>query len=303
MTWKTLRLLRSGLTASAMAISMAAFGGGIADTWTVVHGGMGTLVLNADGTYYSSCVTLPTFPGAVCPAPQGTYTFGANTYVTFTGSDGSMVSYRLAGDATAPTTMTLIDRYYDGMIIDRGGEFKCSEFFDNTYYYSLGPLGVMCGTNEVCALGSGQLMGPRNADTHVFLAETSPGYLVVGHCPSTNTTTPTSLHVADLDGTSAYRTNKSWTASVTITVVDNLGSRVANARIHGYWTGGYQNEFYCTTDGAGTCVAPSGAIANRYTSEKLNVADIAHPSLKYSQPSNTDPDGDSNGTLITVRIP
>lgn len=299
---KFLKYMRGGFTAGAMAASIAAFGGGLADTWTVVHGGTGTLVLNADGTYYSSCVALPAFPGAVCPAPQGTYTFGASTYSTFTGSDGSMVSYLLGGTATAPTTMSLIDRYYNGLIIDRGPDFKCTEFYDSTYRYAQGPLGVLCGNDEVCALGSNQLIGPRNSDTWAFLAETTPGYFVVGNCPKP-TTGSTLSHIADLDGTSAQTSKKTWTASVTITVADESKSRIANATVSGYWLGGYQASFRCTTDSTGTCQVTTIGLAQKYTSEQLKVLDIFHPTLKYDPQSNTDPDGDSTGTAITVSKP
>ena len=66
----------------------------------------------------------------------------------------------------------------------------------------------------------------------------------------------------------------------------------------GTWKRG--NVGTCTTDASGTC---SVSLATRAKSEQFTVTGMTHASLAYDPTANSDPDGDSNGTVIKIRKP
>jgi hypothetical protein len=55
----------------------------------------------------------------------------------------------------------------------------------------------------------------------------------------------------------------------------------------------------CTTDANGTCSVTTKAKKN----EQFTVTAVTHASLSYDPAANTDPDGDSDGTVIRIRKP
>jgi hypothetical protein len=112
----------------------------------------------------------------------------------------------------------------------------------------------------------------------------------------------TRAHVSDLDGASGPYNRKRWRADVTITVTDDLGLPVGGAQVSGAWpastgTGGTTG---CVTGTAGTCTVWR-TVYERYASVQWTVTAVAHPTLAYDPAANGDPDGDSDGTRITVR--
>jgi PKD repeat protein len=106
------------------------------------------------------------------------------------------------------------------------------------------------------------------------------------------------LHVADLDGVGVFM-GRPWTAIITIAVQDDTGSAVVDADVHGEWQNG--TTVVCTTVSDGTCLVELGD--QRRKPVTYTVTDITHASLTYDPGSNTDPDGDSDGTTITVDRP
>ncbi len=106
------------------------------------------------------------------------------------------------------------------------------------------------------------------------------------------------VHVGDLDGSSAGG-GPNWTATVTITVHD-AGQNVVpvNTTVDVTWPAGFAGNASCNTDGAGQCEVTSGPIPNRNKTVTLTVTGI--PGTDYDQAENHDPDGDSDGTTITV---
>jgi hypothetical protein len=113
--------------------------------------------------------------------------------------------------------------------------------------------------------------------------------------------TPTRTHVADLDGRgSATNWWFVWRATVDIQIHDNLNQPVAQAEVDIDWSDGSEDS--CTTDSSGICRITgfqwiwSGSIA-------LSGVDVYHQELSYDPTANKDPDGDSNGTSITIRRP
>jgi hypothetical protein len=117
-----------------------------------------------------------------------------------------------------------------------------------------------------------------------------------------DTPTPTSLAVADLDGSSSSAgKGGKWSATVSVRVEDNLGNPVSGATVSGNWSGGASGSGNCTTDGSGVCDISKGGLKGNVSSVTFSVTDIAGP-LTYSG-ANSDLDGDSDGTTITVGAP
>jgi subtilisin family serine protease len=111
------------------------------------------------------------------------------------------------------------------------------------------------------------------------------------------------LHVADLDGVATLVNSKSWKATVTISVVDESGVPVEGAVVSGAWSGGYTGTATCTTGAAGTCSVVTGNMKTTKSSATFTVSDVSASGYVYDAAANADPDGDSNGTAITVLKP
>lgn len=107
---------------------------------------------------------------------------------------------------------------------------------------------------------------------------------------------PTSMHVGDLDATKKLSA-KSWTVTVTITVVNTAGSAVSGATVTGGWS--VRGTATCTTGAEGTC-SVSKSLKNTASTVTFTVTSVTHASLTYDAGANADPDGDSTGTAITV---
>jgi PKD repeat protein len=112
----------------------------------------------------------------------------------------------------------------------------------------------------------------------------------------------TDVHVGDLDRTSTSQGSR-WTATVTISVHDTNHGSVGGATVSGSWSNGASGTASCTTNGAGQCMVSKSGIHKKVSSVRFNVDGIAHPTLTYNAAGNHDPDGDSNGTSITVFKP
>ena len=106
------------------------------------------------------------------------------------------------------------------------------------------------------------------------------------------------MHSGDLDG---VRTNQksSWTASVTVTVHNANHSPVANATVNGAWNIGGTGS--CTTDGSGQCILSRTTIPKKTPSVTFTISTVTKSTYLYRSVDNHDPDGDGNGTTVTVR--
>jgi hypothetical protein len=119
----------------------------------------------------------------------------------------------------------------------------------------------------------------------------------------TNTPTATStpdnstIHVGDLDGANGNN-GSTWTAYVTITIHDASENPVANATVSGDWSNG--GSANCTTDANGQCTVSQSGIRKNVGTVNFTVSGVSHTSYTYDATANHDPDGDSNGTTITV---
>ncbi len=121
---------------------------------------------------------------------------------------------------------------------------------------------------------------------------------------ATNTPVPSSnMHVADLDASAQSYRGGVWSADVTILVVDDGGFPVANATVSGTWSGAHNGSDSCVTDAGGQCSVQSPQVpkgGKNNGTMTWTVTNVTHASLSYDAAANSDPDGDSNGTSITV---
>jgi Tol biopolymer transport system component/chitodextrinase len=105
------------------------------------------------------------------------------------------------------------------------------------------------------------------------------------------------VHVGDLDRARTIQQN-AWTATVTIKAHNGSHATVATAVVSGYWTGGSTGS--CTTDSDGKCTVSRSGIPKTTSSVSFTVTNVARVTFVYKPASNHDPDGDSNGTTVTV---
>ncbi len=113
-----------------------------------------------------------------------------------------------------------------------------------------------------------------------------------------------SMHVGDLDGSGLVTgPGGKWQATVTITIHDNNEAPVANATVNGTWSGGASGSGSCATDANGQCSITKGNINRNNSSATFSVTTVSHPANSYDAGANHDPDGDSNGTGITILKP
>lgn len=109
------------------------------------------------------------------------------------------------------------------------------------------------------------------------------------------------VHVGDLDASNTGG-KSGWRATITITLHDANHGPVSGATVSGAWSDGYSGNSSCTTGANGQCSVTSGNIPKRKNSATFTVTNVSG-ALTYLPTSNHDPDGDSNGTSITVFKP
>jgi hypothetical protein len=113
---------------------------------------------------------------------------------------------------------------------------------------------------------------------------------------------PPAAHVGDLDGVGAPVRSK-WEATVTITVHDQDDNPLANAAVAGTWSSGAKGGAECTADANGQCNVVKGNLKLTVTSVTFTVDSVTLAGYSYAPAANHDPDGDSDGTTITVSAP
>jgi hypothetical protein len=106
-----------------------------------------------------------------------------------------------------------------------------------------------------------------------------------------------SVHIGDLDGAAAVQRNQ-WQGRVTATVLDAADAPVSGAVVSGTWTT-TGSQVSCTTAADGTCTVTEGARKGT-DSLTFTVSAVHQTGLDYDAAANTDPDGSSDGTSITV---
>ncbi|MDQ3940404.1 MAG: S8 family serine peptidase, partial [Actinomycetota bacterium] len=201
---------------------------------------------------------------------------------------GSEVSGTTTVTATASddVTVTNVQFFVDGVLIgtDADGSDGYSAAWDTTTYTedSLHTLTATATDN------AGQT-GSRTA-TNVR----------VNNQPDPPPPPTPVLHVGDLDKSAANTSGNRWRATVTITVHDQGDAPVGDALVAVSWSTG--NTGSCTTSSSGTCTV-SLTVKRSLPSLTLTVTGVTKSGTTYSSAANHEPDGDSNGTSITVARP
>ena len=105
------------------------------------------------------------------------------------------------------------------------------------------------------------------------------------------------VHVADLDGSGAG-SGPNWTAEVTVHVEDESHAAVDGGTVMGQWSTGGAGQ--CNLNAAGQCTIFSAPMAKKVASIGFTVTSVSVSGSDYLPAYNHDPDGDSDGTAITV---
>ncbi|MDP8969053.1 MAG: cadherin-like domain-containing protein, partial [Actinomycetota bacterium] len=116
--------------------------------------------------------------------------------------------------------------------------------------------------------------------------------------------TSTVLHVGDLDG-SSLSSGGTWDATVTAEVHDGNDALVGGATVIFSWTTqrGSTGTASCTTGDTGRCAVTVSGLAKRDGHVTFTVTNVTKTDHTYEKTKNHDPEGDSNGTQITVSKP
>jgi uncharacterized protein YjiK len=111
------------------------------------------------------------------------------------------------------------------------------------------------------------------------------------------------MHVGDLDGSVRLRgKSPNWDAYATVTVHDQNHSGVPGVTVSAIWSGDANLTGSGVTDGSGVVTLDTGNISGG-SSVTFTVTNLALDGYTYDPVSNHDPDGDSDGTSITVNRP
>jgi hypothetical protein len=124
-----------------------------------------------------------------------------------------------------------------------------------------------------------------------------PTPLPVTLSPTPTPALPQPVHVSDLDGSASPERNL-WTAGVTVEVRDTDGNTVFGAAVSGTWSTGETSQ--CTTGVWGTCGVQLNGLRKKVNSVTFAVKDVQPSEGAYDPAANSDPDGDSDGTTITI---
>ncbi|HUQ86338.1 MAG TPA: PKD domain-containing protein [Vicinamibacterales bacterium] len=277
-------------------------------------------VVNAPplATFTSSCTGMTcTFDASASSDPDGTIWYYSWTFGDGTTGGGAIASHTFAAGATYTVTLLVDDLYGTGSA---------------SRTVTIAPMNAppVASFTSVCTELTCALNGSGSSDPDGTIAsygwKFGDGATASGVTPShaysaggsytvtltvidnqgaqsqtsrvvTVTAPPPAMHVADLDASSATQQN-TWTAAAKVTIHSSSHNPIANAVISGKWNDGSASS--CTTNASGQCSAAKSGIAKKTTSVTFTVTNVAVATFVYKPAENHDPDGDSNGTAITI---
>jgi hypothetical protein len=174
----------------------------------------------------------------------------------------------------------------------------CGDYGCNEFYIDLG------------FTTSGQRPFPSQTGQHT-IAVTAKDY--AGNTTTTAFTwtvvPPLSMHVGDLDSSTAWNPNQTWKATVTVTVHNSNENPVSSATVTGRWRAGSAGtdgtivSVSCITNTSGKCSIIKSKVLNTIPYVQFKVVNVTGGGYTYFSLANHDPDGDSTGTLITINKP
>jgi PKD repeat protein len=276
-------------------------------TVTVSEFPSASFTLQCDGL---SCV----FNGTGSYDPDGIATY-AWDFGDGLGGSGDVINHRYVSTGTYPVTLMVFDstgvmgiataevtvtnRQPVAVIQFSCGALRC--------YFSGSLSSDADGTIVSYAWSFGD--GTQAADvspTHTFAAAGtySVGLTVTDNAGGTATAVmtvtvaaPRVMHLGDLDAAKTVR-NRSWDAFFTVTVHDAAHQPVANAFVYALWTTGAGR---CTTDSLGVCTFAVYGLANSRSTATFAVHTVESDGETYNAAANHDPDGETDGTRVTIR--
>ncbi|MDP1548268.1 MAG: S8 family serine peptidase [Anaerolineales bacterium] len=98
-------------------------------------------------------------------------------------------------------------------------------------------------------------------------------------------TDPNELHVGNMTGTKSTK-GKNWSATVTITALDQNNAAVSGVVVTGSWSGAKTGTASCTTGTNGACAVSTGNMSSG-TSVTFTVTDLAKSGFTYNAAANT----------------
>lgn len=93
------------------------------------------------------------------------------------------------------------------------------------------------------------------------------------------------MFVQDLAASTA-KNGPTWTAVVTVKVLDNVGQPVSDVAVSGNWTGAASGSDACLTDSNGLCSVRRSSIDRRVASVTFTVGSLTKSGLTYNSSAN-----------------
>jgi hypothetical protein len=170
-----------------------------------------------------------------------------------------------------------------------------------------------CPADDECTFGRQETLHftPTVAGTYTIKIKPASGGTGAGgsyaidvfHGPIAGGSTPPpqqSSHIGDIDPSAIWATSTRWRARATIVVHDQAHHTLTGAVVTGVWTG--NTTVACTTNTSGVCFVQK-RFARKKASVTFSVTNVSLAGYPYAPTQNHDPDGDSNGTSVTVMRP
>lgn len=166
-----------------------------------------------------------------------------------------------------------------------GYAFDC----DNNSSYEIGPQSSSSAACTYTITGS-KTVNVRVTDGDGGSSTSSASFNITNGSSAT-------IHIADLDGVKNSAGKNKWNAVVTV----KLNPAVSGANVSGNWSTGAVSS--CSTISGACSMTLSNLSNNGVPNVTFSVSGISAPGYTYNPAANTEPDDDSNGTVITVPTP
>ena len=153
-----------------------------------------------------------------------------------------------------------------------------------------------CGTLKTCTSSPGRLARKEAISKpipHKVFVD-GEGFLYLGRSYR--------LRLLPDDATTAASSLKKWQPKVAATVLDSTGSAVTGATVSGTFSH-HKGTLTCVTAANGICTLGNFSLSRSTTSTVFTVTNVTKTASTYAPKANSDPDGDSNGTTITIKRP